>query len=329
MFLFFLIEPLILAAVMVFLYLIKNEYIILEGRKSRINWNDPDIIIDAHVHVWRGTTAKAAVEQLNAHALRMTGEDMPLAHSGSYKETLKAMDRAGISASIMMNFTPLAQDQDAVNRWTLTMGSKFNSLIGFVSVHPDMKGDPVERLRKMDNQGKLNGLKINPTLQEFLPDDPKLIPVYEYCQSVNVPVVFHAGASEGVIRNEYGYSDINNFIPIFEKFPRLTVILAHMGGLGNAKEAVAIAKKYPRVCFDTSIALSGSRELRHIRGWLDDIEAVAFIRTIGADRILFGSDSPLGFAEDDINRIRRLPLSTEEKRAILGRNAVRAFRLSN
>jgi predicted TIM-barrel fold metal-dependent hydrolase len=51
------------------------------------------------------------------------------------------------------------------------------------------------------------------------------------------------------------------------------------------------------------------------------------IRTIGADRILFGSDYPWIDPKGDIERINRLNISDDDKKLILGQNAARLFDL--
>ena len=55
----------------------------------------------------------------------------------------------------------------------------------------------------------------------------------------------------------------------------------------------------------------------------DDEQFLRIVRDHGADRILFGSDSPWSKADEDIASIRALPLGEEEKTAILGGNAAR------
>ena len=54
---------------------------------------------------------------------------------------------------------------------------------------------------------------------------------------------------------------------------------------------------------------------------------MAAFRRIGTDRVMFGSDYPWFDPVADAERIRRLPLTDTEKRAILHDNAVRTLRL--
>jgi predicted TIM-barrel fold metal-dependent hydrolase len=98
-----------------------------------------------------------------------------------------------------------------------------------------------------------------------------------------------------------------------------------MGG-GFWDEAIDIVQRHPQVMLDTAIALTAV-ELGG-KNWLDDAEAVEMIRTVGADRVMFGSDYPWIDPAGDVERIRSLPLTDEEKRMILGENAARVLDLT-
>ena len=58
---------------------------------------------------------------------------------------------------------------------------------------------------------------------------------------------------------------------------------------------------------------------------------MANIQTLGADHVLFGTDSPplATPLQELIERIRQLPISDEDKQKILGQNAQRLFRLDD
>jgi len=59
----------------------------------------------------------------------------------------------------------------------------------------------------------------------------------------------------------------------------------------------------------------------------DDEEAVDLIKTIGDDKILFGSDYPWIDPAKDIERIKGLKIRNNEKDLILGKNAAKLFNL--
>jgi len=60
---------------------------------------------------------------------------------------------------------------------------------------------------------------------------------------------------------------------------------------------------------------------------LSDEEAAAALRQVGTERVMFGSDYPWFDPILDAARIRGLPLTDAEKRAVLHDNAVRRLGL--
>ena len=73
----------------------------------------------------------------------------------------------------------------------------------------------------------------------------------------------------------------------------------------------------------TSITMTGEKCIYRIHDnyWESDENVVQAFRRIGCHRIAFGSDYPFGNPKSDIERIRRLQLSNEEKNRILGGNS--------
>jgi len=52
------------------------------------------------------------------------------------------------------------------------------------------------------------------------------------------------------------------------------------------------------------------------------------VKAHGADKILFGSDSPWSNAKNEIDTISRLPIDQETKDMILGNNAKRILKIN-
>ena len=96
----------------------------------------------------------------------------------------------------------------------------------------------------------------------------------------------------------------------------LTLILAHMGGWRNWEEVEELLP-YAPVYLDTSYSLGSIRPLD------DGYYKPEDIRTFGYERFLFGTDSPWSGQQESLERFRALPLTNEEKEAILGGNAQR------
>ncbi|MFH1268112.1 MAG: amidohydrolase family protein, partial [Planctomycetota bacterium] len=101
-------------------------------------------------------------------------------------------------------------------------------------------------------------------------------------------------------------------------FPEVTLILAHLGNGGAAAGPMDLqvraiqAARHDNVVTDTSSARSLTSGLIE---WA--------VQEVGAERILYGTDTPLYFAPSQRARIDRAELTDREKRMILRDNAER------
>jgi predicted TIM-barrel fold metal-dependent hydrolase len=111
-----------------------------------------------------------------------------------------------------------------------------------------------------------------------------------------------------------------DFVPLADEFPEVRVILAHIGcGWDGdlAHQVRAIQQSRAGNLFaDTSSARSITPGLIE---WA--------VREIGAERVLYGTDTPLYFAPMQRARIDHADLTEAQKRLILRDNALRLFGL--
>jgi predicted TIM-barrel fold metal-dependent hydrolase len=249
---------------------------------------------------------------------------------GTPDEYVADMKRASIDYGVVVSFAPDRQLKN-MNFWTTAITrpkrnqpANYPMLIPFISVSPTMKGrKPVEELEFRLKWG-MKGVKIHPIAQGFPPDDPRMWPVYQWLVERDLPITAHSGINV-VEDQQTDLARPRRWLPVLEAFPRLRLILAHMGG-GFWDEAINITRRYPQVMLDTAIALTAV-ELGG-KNWLDDAAAVEMIRTVGANRVMFGSDYPWINPIGDVERIRSLDLTDEEKSLILGENAARVLGLA-
>jgi len=153
------------------------------------------------------------------------------------------------------------------------------------------------------------GVKIHPEYHEIEPDNPVYSPLYDAAVAERMIILFHAGID---IEIPTLHSTPLHFLRIKEQFPDLTMILAHMGGFRQWKEVAQ------RIC-GADVYLDTSYSLDH----MPDEEFMNLVRAHGAERILFGTDSPWADQQKDLEHLRRLPLTQDELQQICGGNAAR------
>ena len=190
-------------------------------------------------------------------------------------------------------------------------------------MHPDYENYSKE-LSRLKELG-FKGIKVHPVYQDTDLDDLKYLRIFERAAELDLIVVTHAGLDigfPGVVRcspkmSRYVVDEIGDF-----KF-----VLAHMGGWKNWDEVpkyLADTKVYIDTAFSTGIITPRADSIWNTKDleMLNEEEFMRLFEAFGADRILFGTDSPWSLQSDSINYIKRLPISEEDKDKILGGNAV-------
>jgi predicted TIM-barrel fold metal-dependent hydrolase len=299
-------------------------------------------IIDAHVHTYK---SREIGRQAMAGAASTD-------YGGTPDELLALMQRGGIEKAVMVNMTPVFEMVEAAlaklplflaggeraaeeerirseiigrlqrrNEWTCAVGREHPQLVPFIGLDPSMGGQ--ELVAEVDRRVAegARGIKLHPPNQRFFPDDPRLSPLYEHAQARGLPIVYHSGTfALGPGRNDHGHP--RHFAKVATAFPRLTIVMGHMA-FGDFDACAALAREHANVFFDCCYVINGTQKAPT----LSDDEAAAAIRQAGAGRVMFGSDFPWLDPLLDSQRIQRLALSDDEKRAVLHDNAVRILGL--
>ncbi|MBN1834469.1 MAG: amidohydrolase [Spirochaetales bacterium] len=181
----------------------------------------------------------------------------------------------------------------------------------------------VRRLRRMVKDRTVTGVKFQPLVQHFSPEEKRLFPVYETCQELAIPILFHCGVVS--FSREFGIAHLARYgCPVFGvdevafEFPELPIVVAHLGGTCH-NETIIIAAKHPNLYLDTAyLPFFCSRLLPRVEP--SDLIRRA-VEHIGPDRVLYGWEGtdPALISESDIDEAA--------KRKILGDNAARLLKL--
>jgi len=153
----------------------------------------------------------------------------------------------------------------------------------------------------------LKGLKLDPGLQEFYPNDKKLAyPLYEVAAQFKIPVIIHTGLSWGN-RAMIKYSRPSFLEDIAYDFPNLNIVIAHFGWPW-VLDSLALSLKYPNVFIDTSCHyLDTPKEF--LQFVMTKQISLTFIERSLRNKIVFGSNYPRIEIKKMVDAVKTLGLT--------------------
>ncbi len=275
------------------------------------------MVIDEHVHV---TPDQLAAASAKAFADR---NKWSWIYDGTIGTLLRLMDEAGIAKAIITNNVVNADFVPKANDFTAAKVKEHpDRLAGFIFIHPDYKDASGEVERCAKNGFK--AIKINGSLLQFFPEDERMDKVYKKAMELGVPIMTHCGPNvenfwKGTKEiKERQYAEPKSFVPMLKRYPELKLVLAHFAGATHYyTDALEVLDQFPSVMVDTSMVLHK----------MSTDEATKFIKRIGADRVMFGTDYPGHSLAENIALVKALGLTEEEKRKIFSQNVISFFDL--
>ena len=140
-------------------------------------------------------------------------------------------------------------------------------------------------------------------------DDPCVDPLAEKLIELDMPMLLHVFyKSVGCVADETRANHVRN---LAERYPELKIIMAHLGG--DVFHAMRVIKDCKNVYVDNSGSRGGGPDMKFAYDM------------VGADRLMFGSDSPID-AAPSLGQILDLDISDEEKEKMLWKNAHKLFK---
>lgn len=255
-------------------------------------------MIDFHTHIFPDTVAEKSIPYLAG--ICKTG---PFT-DGKKNGLLRSTEEAGLECSVILPVATTPKQFDSINRFALQFLE--GKLISLGGIHPENE-DYKEKLRWMKAQG-LKGIKFHPDYQNTYFNDIRYKRIISYASELDMIVVVHAGL------DPFSPDDIHctpqMIAELMDEVSPTKLVLAHLGGneLFDDVERYLVGRD---AYFDTS----------HVLDKMDQEQFVRIVRNHGADKILFGSDSPWGEQKHFVECFQRLPLSEEEQMMILRENA--------
>ena len=272
------------------------------------------MIIDFHTHILPPSFRSRREEIAKRDATFATLFGGNEAAMATAPELITAMDEDGVDASVVLGYGWCDPDvAHEANDYLLDAADRHRGrIIPFCSVHPAW-GDAALREVEHCLEGGARGIgELHPSSQRLkLETDRRLAPLMELAIARGLPVVVHASEPVGHAYAGKGDTHPKSLLALIQRFPQARIVGAHWGGglpfyalMPEVREALANAY------FDsaTSPFLYGQRVFSTVVG------------TVGAERVLFGSDFPLVRAR----RVAEQAIATlapGDAAAVLGGNA--------
>jgi predicted TIM-barrel fold metal-dependent hydrolase len=244
----------------------------------------------------------------------------PTPESGNsigYEELLRRMDKAGVEKALTWLQPPyLRSNIELSNRYIHEAAIKHpDRILGFGWADPNLGIDhAIREAERCIHEYCFYGVKLNGAQNGFPIDDPeRSFPIVETLARAHSRLAFHIGA------DSYNNTHPYRLAKVADRFPTLTIFAVHMGGASfddMSDLVIDVAKTRP------NIYLVGSA----VRA----IPILKAIRTLGADRVCFGSDTPFELLHVEVAKYESLlkdEISASDYAKVMGGNLARIFGL--
>ena len=264
-------------------------------------------IIDAHCHWFPENVLRKIWDYFDRHYWAITYRQPP-------QERLHWLESNGFKRFTTLNYAHRPGMAAWLNDWTVEFCRSQPKAIPFGTFYPEPDVEHI--VRRAIEEYHFKGFKLHLRVGDFDPELPVLMGAYEQLQHHGLPLVIHSGSAPEPGR----YTDIAHIQRLVAEFPRLKLVIAHMGGW-EFSEYLDLAAHHESVYLDTTMVFVGFLACDPFPQNL--MERVAGL----SDKILFGTDFPnipypLHHA---VQSVLNLPLDDKAKARILYHNALELY----
>lgn len=222
--------------------------------------------------------------------------------SQSGADLVAKIDAVGVDKAVMFPFVEGNFTNDPIKE---AFDQFPDRLIPFCAVNP-WEPDAAGEVRRCVSDWGFKGLKLHPTINGFHLSDPNLVdPLFKVAEEFDIPVIVH------------GASDLYNSPPEFAlmaaRFPKVRLLMAHMGFFWSVEQAIAFARQYDNLFLETS------------RAPIFEIQTA--VRELGPHKVIWGTDSPFVDYEWEFKKMERACADREGYLQIVGGNIARILKL--
>lgn len=192
--------------------------------------------IDWRMRVPFGSFKGSAIFKLSEDLSANTNQMPESARKFSMDLLLKEMDEAGVKIGVV----PIRKenDNDDIEKLIKAYPGRFK---GMAHIDPFEGEKAIADIEKYVVNGYASGIMLEPGqifLQDSMkPNDKRLFPIYEYCQSKNILITLAFGGLFGRALKYYNPEDLDD---VAMAFPNLRIVLTH-GGFPHITETCWVA----------------------------------------------------------------------------------------
>lgn len=267
------------------------------------------MLIDFHSHIFPDKIAPSAIRSLSDSIVRYQNVRYRHYTRGTLDSILSSMKRNRVDMSVILPIATKPTQTNTINAFAKKIRSE--KIVSFGSLHPQQ--DDWESVLESLAQDGFKGIKLHPEYQSFFVDSPRSIAILKKAEELGLYVTLHTGFDYGM--PEPAHCQPDRLKNVLEYVSGRYIIAAHLGAFGNWDEV----EKHlvgTQINFDTAF----------ISKFISPEQCKRIIKNHGADKVLFGSDSPWHDPHLEYDFIRSLGLSEQENELIFYKNALKILK---
>ena len=270
------------------------------------------MLIDFHTHIFPSAIAERVLKTLCENTLRYKGVEKTPCTDGTIDGLRKNMRAKGVDISVVMPIATKITQSGSINKFAEQITS--DDVISFGSLHP-FQNDWVEVLEILAEKG-FKGIKLHPQYQQVQVDSDEMIRVLKKAEELKLYTTLHTGADHGVPPPDMCTPLMLKHV--LEEVSGKYLVAAHLGSMDMWDDV----EKYlvgTDMYFDTAAISNVISKEQYAR----------IIKSHGADRILFASDSPWEDVDKTLVALNQLDLDEAELEKIKYKNALKILGIKN
>lgn len=230
------------------------------------------------------------------------------------EELIRRMDYTGVDKALTWLQPAYFPDVNAGNALVYDATKKYpDRILGFGWVDPHFGLETAKnQIRQCVEGYGFYGVKLNGAQNNFFIDDEKLaMPLIEEIAKTGKIVAFHIGTDS--FENTHPF----RLAKIAKRYPETQILAVHMGGVAHhdlSAACIEVAQELP------NITLIGSA----VRA----VNVLKAIKTLGADRVCFGSDTPFSLMHVELamyTALMRDEIPADDQALVFGGNIAQLF----